>query len=183
MLYEVEQKYPLDDFHWLQQRLQAMGASVGPPVEQIDRYFSHPARDFAVTDEALRIRSIGSESRITYKGPKIDQTTKTRREIELPLPPGPSTAADYEELLTALGFRPVATVRKVRHETTIDWRGHALEIALDEVDSLGYFAELEIVTNEQGLDAARAALAEVAEQLRLTTIERRGYLQLLREKS
>ncbi len=182
MQYEVEQKYPLEDFQPLESRLQAMGATIEPAIVQIDRYFSHPARDFVATDEAFRIRSIGPENRITYKGPKIDQTTKTRREIELPLPPGTSMAGDYEELLDVLGFLPVATVRKHRREATLDWHGHRLSIALDDVDDVGRFVELEIVANEDGLDAARTALRQVAEQLQLTTIERRGYLQLLLEK-
>ena len=54
----------------------------GEPAEQVDTYFSHPARDFAATDEALRIRSIDQENFVTYKGPKLDATTKTRREID-----------------------------------------------------------------------------------------------------
>ena len=44
-----------------------------------------PCRDFAQTDEALRIRTVGDTSFVTYKGPKLDATTKTRRELELPL--------------------------------------------------------------------------------------------------
>ncbi len=182
MQYEAEQKYPLEDFERVEASLVAMGATLGPPREQIDRYFSHPARDFAATDEAFRIRSIGSENCVTYKGPKIDQTTKTRREIELPLPAGPSNAAAFEELFAVLGFSAVATVRKHRRQATIDWHGHTLEIALDEVDDVGRFVELEIISDEEDLDAARTALGELAQQLQLTVIERRGYLQLLLEK-
>ena len=65
-----------------------LGATIEPPVVQVDQYFAHPARDFAQTDEALRLRRVGKQNFITYKGSKIDATTKTRREIELPLAPG-----------------------------------------------------------------------------------------------
>jgi len=182
MQYEVEQKYPLEGFDVILERLEEFGASFGPPLEQVDRYFSHPGRDFASTDEALRIRSIGDENRVTYKGPKIDQTTKTRREIELPLPSGESTPAAFEELFEALGFLAVATVRKDRRTAVIEWCGHTLSIALDDVAGLGHYVELEIAATEATLDSARNALAELAAQLQLTNDERRGYLDMLQQK-
>ena len=62
-------------------------------------------RDFAQTDEALRIRQVSGANQITYKGPKIDEATKTRREIEIPLAPGTDLVTKYQELLEAIGFR------------------------------------------------------------------------------
>lgn len=179
MKYEVEQKYPLEDVVGVRGQLEALGASFGAPQVQADRYFAHPARDFAETDEALRIRSVGDSNCVTYKGPKIDQTTKTRREIELPLPGGQERSQEYEELFNVLGFQSVTTVSKVRRTAEIQWRDHPLTIALDEVNGLGNYLELEIVTEDIGLDAARNALAALAEQLQLSTIERRSYLELL----
>ncbi len=146
---------------------------------QSDLYFAHPARDFAQTDEALRIRRVGQHNFVTYKGPKIDQTTKTRREIELDLPAGDRGAADFQSLFEQLGFRTVAEVRKHRRTWLLDWQGHAVEAALDEVDRVGTFVELEITADEGGLDAARAALAALAAELQLTSGERRSYLELL----
>ena len=85
MKLEVEQKFAVPDLGQLQTRLLELGAKAGEPQLQVDQYFAHPARDFAQTDEALRIRRIGQSNFVTYKGPKIDATTKTRRELELPL--------------------------------------------------------------------------------------------------
>lgn len=181
MKYEVEQKYPLEDVTGVRGQLEALGATFGAPQVQADRYFAHPARDFAETDEALRIRSVGDSNCVTYKGPKIDQTTKTRREIELPLPDGQERSQEYEELFNVLGFPSVTTVSKVRQTAEIQWHHHSLTIALDEVQGLGDYLELEIVTEDAGLDAARDALADLASHLQLTSIERRSYLQLLLE--
>ena len=86
MRYEVEQKFPVDDLATIAARLDMLGASVSKPKTEEDLYFAHPSRDFAETDEALRIRRKGDATFITYKGPKVDTTTKTRRELELPLP-------------------------------------------------------------------------------------------------
>src|SRR4051812_48696421 len=116
MHYEVEQKFPLTDVSAIEAKLAALGASFQPAIQQIDHYFRHPSRDFATTDEALRLRQAGSDSFITYKGPKIDLTTKTRRELELSLPAGAETIEEFTELLLALGFSLVATVTKQRQK-------------------------------------------------------------------
>ena len=94
MRYEVEQKFPVADMRAIREGLAALGAEVAAPQEEVDLYFAHPVRDFAATDEALRLRQKGPQNRITYKGPKIDTTTKTRREIELPLAPDPASPSE-----------------------------------------------------------------------------------------
>ena len=78
---EVEQKFRAAHSPELLARLQRLGATIEEPIEQIDQYFAHPVRDFAQTDEALRIRRVGDLNFVTYKGPKLDSTTKTRREL------------------------------------------------------------------------------------------------------
>ena len=113
---------------------------------------------------------------ITYKGPKLDSTTKTRREIELPLA---GNSESWQTLLEALGFAPRAIVRKVRRPFHLVWRGADVEAALDDVQGVGRFVELELVADEAGLDAARARLAELAAELQLHGSERRSYLELL----
>src|SRR4029453_19590505 len=79
--WEVELKFPLSDPAEVWARVAGLGVKFGPAVEQVDQYFNHPAREFAVTDEALRLRQVGVENCVTYKGPKIDKSTKTRQEI------------------------------------------------------------------------------------------------------
>lgn len=179
MKYEVEQKFPVSDMAALEARLAAIGATISEPQPEVDLYFAHPARDFARTDEALRIRRKGPLGSITYKGPKIDQTTKTRREIELPLSPGAESAEAWAGLLEALGFRPVAEVRKARRKVDIPWQGRRVEGSLDEVERLGSFAELELLVEADGLESAKACIASLAESLGLRVSERRSYLELL----
>jgi len=179
--YEVEQKYRVTDLAAVAGRLDELNARWEEAVEQVDTYFSHPARDFGQTDEALRIRQIGDANRVTYKGPKLDATTKTRREIEISFAPGEAAAADYRHMLTALGFQPVAEVRKSRRSARVDWRDRQLEIALDQVDHVGTFVELELIADEADLDAARWAVASLAQRLGLTDPQRRTYLELVLE--
>jgi adenylate cyclase class 2 len=146
------------------------------------KIFSHPARDFAKTDEALRIRTTGECSFVTYKGPKLDTTTKTRRELELPLHPEDAEGIKFAELLAALSFRPVATVRKQRRQFHVDFKGHRVEGALDDVECVGTFVELELSASDEGLEVAKHVIHELAQELRLGPSERRSYLELLLEK-
>jgi adenylate cyclase class 2 len=176
---EVELKFHLPDPSVLRRELAAFDVAWHEPEEQIDCYFNHPTRDFAQTDEALRLRQMGGENVITYKGPKLDATTKTRREIELPIADGQQGLAQFGELLEVLSFRRVAEVRKIRTKGKITWQSWPVEVALDEVAGVGSFAELEIQAEESDLPAARQALLELAARLQLTQAERRGYLEML----
>jgi adenylate cyclase class 2 len=179
MPYEVELKFPVPDLAAVEKRLAELGAAVAASQEEVDLYFAHPARDFARSDEALRIRTIGAANYVTYKGPKIDRTTKTREEIELPLPGGPQGHADGQRLLEALGFRAVAEVRKRRRKARIAWQGREVEVSLDEVGSLGAFVELEIIASADGVESAKETILLLASSLGLAGSERRSYLELL----
>jgi adenylate cyclase, class 2 len=180
--YEVELKFPVADMTVVAQQIEAMGATISSPIEERDLYFAHPNRDFVETDEALRLRRKGDVSLITYKGPKLDATTKTRREIELPLGSAATTVADWTALLEVLGFSPVAEVRKSRRKAMVPWEGRRVEVSLDDVDRVGTFGELELVTEADGIEAAKACLLSLARFLGLSASERRSYLELLLER-
>ena len=182
--FEVEQKYVVspDELPEIERRLQAASAECRPEVTQIDTYFAHPQRDFGQTDEALRLRQVGKANFVTYKGPKIDAQTKTRREIELPLPPGAEGLNRFRELLELLSFHPVRQVSKRRRVAVLRWESARVEVALDDVAGLGTFVELEISAEPSQLDSARASLADLATHLGLKQVERASYLELLLQK-
>lgn len=176
MDYEVERKFQLDDANQFAALVEQLGGVFSNPVRQSDTYYAHPSRNFAETDEALRIRSIGESHFVTYKGPRIDQETKTRQELELPLA---TTDGKFSELLTALGFRKVATVIKSRRSAEFDVEGQKFEVDLDTVEGVGTFAELETVVDKFQLAIAKERMATLANRLGLTSDERRSYLELL----
>ncbi len=179
MQFEVEQKHRIDDVAAFEAALAKRGVTLGSPIEQADQYFAHPARDFAKTDEALRIRTAGGNSFVTYKGPKLDTATKTRRELELPLDANDADGSSFAELLGALGFKPVAVVRKNRRPFHLQHMGRNVEGVLDDVDGVGTFVELELTADDATLDEARQVVASLAAGLNLGPSERRSYLELL----
>lgn len=182
MNYEVENKFRVPDLEGIVVQLQELGAEIGETVEQTDLYFAHPVRDFAQTDEALRIRRVGGVNCVTYKGPKIDKVTKTRKELEVELVEGQDHFEQYAQLLEALGFRRVAEVSKRRQHGTYQFEGSEVGIALDDVQDVGTYLELEIVASPETMEAARTTIVRLAERLCLSNPERRSYLELLLEQ-
>jgi len=182
MSYEVEVKYRAVDHDRLVRRLAELGAEAMGGVDQEDTYLNHPSRDFAVTNEAFRIRRIGDDNRITYKGPKHAGPTKTREEIEIPFAAGPDEFANLARLLENLGFRRVATIRKRRESRRLRFEGHDLEIALDRAEGLGDFAEIEaIAADAADLPRAQRAVLDLARMIDLHDVEPRSYLRMYLE--
>lgn len=185
-VYEVELKFQVSDSADVERRLAGLGGSLSAAVDQVDRYFAHPARDFAATDEALRLRRVGDDVVVTWKGPRIDTATKTRREIELEVAPaaagppdGAATIGRWTELLEALGFRPVREVAKRRRTAILRRDDATIEAALDDVAGLGWFLELEEQAAAADVDRARERLGTLARELGCAAAERRSYLELL----
>jgi adenylate cyclase, class 2 len=190
---EVELKFPLSDPDAVLAELFRRGATEAEPLQQSDLYFNHPCRDFAVTDEALRLRASGSSLVLTYKGPVLDRRVKSRAEIELPVGVTiNSESADtlatettglqrsWEQLLAALGFRPVLTVVKQRRTGSLPVESTVVTWSVDAVPPLGHYLELELITeDETDRLAAQQTLLALARSLSLPEPEQRSYLQLL----
>jgi adenylate cyclase class 2 len=178
---EVEIRYRLTDADALRQRLAEWGAEEPRERIETDHYFNAPHKDFRQTDEALRLRCIGESNRLTYKGPRRDSQTKTRPEIEVPLANGQEVARQAQDFLTALGFRYVATVSKRRQVYRVQRWGFPVEICFDDVDQVGSFVEVEILTEDENYEQAKATLLQITQELGLQQRELRSYLQMVLE--
>lgn len=165
---EVEAKLRLRDRAGLERRLRELGAVPGAAQRQEDTFFRHPQRDFAASDEALRLRRIGARLELTYKGPKQGGPTKARVEQTVGL------ASDPTPLLASLGFMPAATLGKAR----VPYRLGAVEVALDVVDGLGEFVEVEATGEDR--EAATRLVEDALRKLGLHAEprEQRSYLEL-----
>ena len=166
-------------------------------LTQVDTYYDAPHRDFAETDEALRVRrewrpsssdsgtepagsdaSDGDRSeetvKVTYKGPLIDAESKTRAEHETAVADGDAAAAIFD----GLGFEPAAVVEKEREFFALD----GYTVTLDRVDGLGEFVEVEAEADEDAdVGSVRDGAFEVLRRLGLDPDEqiRTSYLGLL----
>ncbi len=165
---EVEIKFKAD--RGVEERIKRIADFVCEKVEE-DVYFNSPVRDFRESDEALRIRRDGEGIRITYKGPKVDEETKTREEIEVKVD-------DYGkaiEIFNRLGFRAIRRVVKRRRI----YRTGDVTICFDDVEGLGCFVEIEVKSDD--VEGAKRRVFEVARALGFDPSEsiRESYLELL----
>ncbi|WOF15603.1 class IV adenylate cyclase [Methanoplanus sp. FWC-SCC4] len=129
--------------------------SLGKSVQK-DMYFNAPDRDFAKTDEALRIRVTDDNTEITYKGPKLKgSSAKAREEFNISF----NDPETLEKILLRLGYRKSETVIKTREE----YRFMGTTIALDDISGIGTFVEIEVVTddNENALSLIEKAKNEL----------------------
>jgi len=165
---EVEVKYRAD-LSRVRERLKVLGFSLVAVQEEEDIYFQHPCRDFAATDEALRVRYAGGRAYVTYKGPRMGAGAKTRVEVSAEAGPG------VAEVLERLGFVAVAKIRKRREY----YAGGGFSVSLDWVEGLGEFVEVEKTVGGEG-DVLRAVeeVRRLASALGLGEEVRETYLEL-----
>lgn len=183
MSFEIEQKYRCADHEFVVAKLESLGATASPTIAQEDTYLSHPARDFAQSGEALRVRRSGDHNAITYKGPRHEGPTKTRRELEIPFQSGPPNLDKLRQLFEALGFEVVMRVRKSRTPYHLSFQGRPLEIVLDDAEGLGTFVEVEAIAEGDGdVASAQNAVVALSLVLGLTELEPRSYLRMALER-
>lgn len=175
-LLEVEQKYRVTSHVSILDCLKELDGCEKQFEEQCDIYLKHPCRDFAVTGEAFRIRLVNDSAVVTYKGERLAGPIKTRSEIEIPL--AAKTNLEWLQVLLGLGFSEVARIRKQRRSFSITFQSDTFTIALDDVESLGKFVEIEaIVTDRSTLARIQTNILELAMQMRLEQAEPRSYLR------
>ncbi len=177
LMIEVEVKAKIKSFDEMRKMLDEINAVKVKTEHQEDRYFNSPVRDFAQTDEALRIRETKSEEKhnlfITYKGPKIDAKSKTREEVEMEIEDADKASKIFENL----GFKEVRTVVKDREY----YKYENYEISLDNVHGLDPYMEIEIsLEDNSDYSKAQESIFELFEKLGITDgFERTSYLELL----
>ncbi len=176
---EVEMKAKIDDYKKMLEKINSIGGTYSHTEKQYDIYYNAPDKDYRKTDEALRIREIpdGDDFKriLTYKGPKIDTESKTRKEIEVSI----DNTDNMNDILNSLGFKAAAVVNKIRRIFYYD----DYTITLDKLDYLGYYMEIEYVCDEdEDITEIRDNIKEVFSKLGITSgFERTSYLELLEQ--
>ena len=126
-------------------------------IHEHDIYYNAPHRDFGVTDEAIRVRYTNDNAVVTYKGAKIKTSAlKAREELNMVVDSG----AVFEQMLDRLGFTRTAEVNKWRE----NYRLFEAAITLDEVENLGTFIEIEILSADENSNPT-ARIEEIAKEV------------------
>lgn len=194
-LIEVEIKAHIQNPDVLRHKFRKKNGTYQFSLLHEDTYYNMPIelRDFRETDEALRIRkSVKYHSDephdkqqnyyLTYKGAKLDSSTKTRKELETIVEDG----MILKDILEKLGFREVLTVKKVRELYTFNYRQKKIEVLIDYLPILEqHFIEAEMrVKSENKIGEARELLLSFLNQFNIGKRDsiRKSYLELIIEK-
>ena len=186
---EVEIKLPLRRQEKTEERdritvvLCSMGFRKAARFRQRDTYFDNAAGEIRGGGKALRIRETEDlmkgvvTAELNFKGPRMDQVSMTRQELETEV----GQAETGRRILAALGFSPV--LPEVVKERT-EYRRKEITAALDRVEGLGDFLELEILADEETengkvLQKLEELLGELGYQMGDTVT--RSYLSMLQQ--
>ncbi len=180
---EIEIKIPLDESAFLKVQKQLDdSAELLKREQEIDDYFTPVHRNFLEPQfpyEWLRLRRKGNVVVITYKHFYPENVEKTTHcdEFETNI----ENADCVLKIFSALDFKKLVTVDKAR--TTYRYKDE-FEIALDIVQDLGHFIEIETIKDFGSISAARERLFELAKQLGIDTsnYNLRGYPFMLLKK-
>jgi len=190
---EVEIKVKIADPNLIRKKFKNLNGVYKLSLHHEDTYFNMPKglRNFKQTDEALRLRKSIEFNRdnnlitqkinyfMTYKGKKIDKTTKTREEIEVKL----NETENMKNLLNLLGFREVFTVIKERELYDFKFQDTRIEALIDYLPILEqYFIEIEILAETiNKVEKAKDTLFQFLEIIGFKREEsiRTSYLELV----
>ncbi len=181
---EVEIKIKINNFEEIKERVSKVGKLI-KAIKQIDEYYVPSHRDFFAQKphptEWMRIRTnpdkvVFEYDRSINKKENGEQECAEEYETEI---------SDYEEfkkILNFLDFKKVITVDKQREY----WDCGDLEIALDKIEGLGDFIEVEAKGDFKSTTDAKKACLEFLDKLGIKNAENiqinKGYPVLLLEK-
>jgi len=172
---EIEIKVRVPDINAVREQVISCGGVLTETLTEHDSYYNAPHRDFGETDEALRLRETGIKTTVTYKGPKETILgSKIREELNLDI----TDPKIFDSIITHLGFVMVAVVQKRREY----YRYQDFTISLDQVEGLGDFVEIELISEN---DAEKAATRVDQTALKMGVTGERitlSYLELLFSK-
>ena len=171
---EVETKLKIDCTEHIEERIKGLIGDYKGEKTEIDLYFDHPNMPILSGGGALRVRDSGGKYRLTYKGPKKDDVTTSREEIEI----GIESSSEMIKILDELGFYEICEVKKLRKTYLLE----DLVITLDNVVDLGEFIEVEgKASNDQEFEGKKDEIFKLLEKLGLSTdaISQRSYLEML----
>src|SRR5208283_4791937 len=132
---EIEIKFLVPDLKSLEQELTTRGfRCVTASTHEVNTLYDLPGQKLRRKGELLRLRKYGETWRLTHKARARPGKHKSRAELET----GVSAGLQMDEMLRALGYRPVFIYEKYRSE----WSDDAGHVVLDHTP-IGDIAEIE----------------------------------------
>lgn len=175
---EIELKFKIDDYNKIYQKLFQMGCIFEKTIEQKDVVFFHKDNknyDINFQTIVIRTRIIDNTiKQITLK--KRTNETCACKEIELSV----ENSDKIDEFICALDFVKTIEFTKKRTQTTFK----EFNICFDEIDKLGNYIEIEIITKDNDIQLYKNKILDFANFIGIDTndVESRYYPQMILSK-
>ena len=173
MAYEVELKAYLTN----PTKIEAQAAQIGTFLKEThkeDVYFRPRGDGRAMPTDRYRLRREGGQAVVTFKNLLQSGGVEVNDEIEFVV----DDAHSFYQFADRFGFEPFVVKRKISRVYEVG----RVHVELNDVEHLGYFAELEILcNNEAEIAEARREVAQVLLRLGLkeADLEPRRYIELI----
>jgi predicted adenylyl cyclase CyaB len=188
LTYEFELRFVVEDYAPILDSLRKMKATIKDELIEKDLYFSTPPSGTVEKGSIIRVREDIKQNDerkviLSYKSPNVLRGgVETREEIEVQVL---SDVLSLTKLLGKIDLKPLVPVSKRRVEYSLDYNGVHFTVTLDNVDSLGSFVEIELMSHRK--DDAKILIAlseELATKLNLDKTRKisLGYHEMMLEK-
>ena len=171
---EVETKLKINNIEHITERLKGLKGEYKGEKTELDLYFDHPDLRIFMSGSALRVRDANGVCMLTYKGPKKDDETTSREEIEI----GIESAREMQKILAELGFYVLCEVKKQRKTYLLG----DLIVTQDDVEDLGEFIEIEgKVSTEEAYMKKKKEIFMLLNELELSSekISQKSYREMI----
>lgn len=167
-MHEVEAKYYIgNDVRALSDQIARLGWIEDKRSSQDDIYYTSRHKDLIASEECLRIRSTGSYDELTWKPPTTgamkEEGQYWKEELNIDIS---DKVSAFRDLLKRLDFVEIVTVHKSRTEYRVD---DTTSVALDYIDRLGWFVEIETFSDPELAATALQKNDSIAAALGLAT--------------
>ncbi len=179
MRYEVETKVKIKNVKELKEKVKKI-ARFNKREIKVDDYYAIKRNGYP--KKAFRIRSVGKSHIVNFKkwAKKYwDKRIVVKEEYEFEI----KDVEDFLTLMKDLGF--FEWIRKIKiSEHYIYRKDKKLSIEINKVEKLGYFMEIEYLTDKRGIEKAKKRIREILEELEVSEkdINNTVYAKMLWEK-
>lgn len=175
-LIEVEAKIPVSE-HEKQHILEKLRkiSSTEKAYEEEDLFFTSINDPSFGNDKTLKLRRSNGKTKLIFKSKRASNGFKENLEIEVEVKG--NDLGNLIQLLNLLGFRESLAVRKKRLSFCFDH----YTINVDDVEGLGSFIEIEILTDEGEVQRARNEILKILSNLGISEKEIiiKGYVEMM----
>ena len=183
-LIELEAGYKLTDFENILKKIKEYDYKLNYRVTEQDTYYTDKDLEFIKNRICLRTRKVNNESlELTFK-PRSDANTEKYGKKEVNIQLKVEDLEDIKFIIKSLGYDEYVSFIKRRTVYSKEEFGFEHNIMLDEIEGVGYFAELELIShNETEKEQLHAELENYIKRFECENLEKKDqlYRDIVRE--